>query len=231
MKRTLILLGMASLALTACNHENTTTYNQNTATNTTATDHTTETNNRAAYQEQNQNSSPEMANSFTSKTATAAKEQQGYNNMENRADDVRNSSNYSQEANVRAGGKAAATSSRPNEMQIIDGEVNGELRNILNPEQYKAYESKPGDYLATGPTQDNVKREIKRDGDEITVKTGDIKVKAEPGKSKVETKSYESKIKGDERKYKSKTSDTKMKSEPGKAKYESGKTKIKVQED
>ncbi|MGV3589293.1 MAG: hypothetical protein ACO1OF_19960 [Adhaeribacter sp.] len=121
-------------------------------------------------------------------------------------------------------------------MLLFLGNVTAAALSITNEAKAFANPNAPAEaafaYASTlTPYQDGsqANRQVKKSDEEITVQTKDgIKVKAQPGKSKVETATYESKIKGDERKFKSKTTDAKIKSEPGKAKYEAGDTKIKV---
>ncbi len=106
-----------------------------------------------------------------------------------------------------------------------------EPQSFANNSQHNSFEFNSNKYLSVYQDVSQGNRQVKKDEQEVTVQTKDgIKVKAQPGKSKVETATYESKIKGDERKFKSKVNDTKVKSEPGKAKFESGDTKIKVKD-
>ncbi|MDB5263684.1 MAG: hypothetical protein JWQ14_2967 [Adhaeribacter sp.] len=233
----MIVLSAGSLLLAGCNSEK-----KNTETTTTDTAITTDnasatdTDYEAEYRSRATRMSQRMATDLKFDTATEARVQQVYYDRERRLDEVRRKYNNQEQDTLNSGGVAAADDNATmntgmlQEMETIDVEINNELRDILKPEQYKMYEVKRSEYFNTAEATEDVDREITRDGDEITVKTGNIKVKAEPGKSKVETDTYESKIKGDERKFKSKTSDTKIKSEPGKTKYESGDTKIKVKE-
>lgn len=217
----LIFLGAISLA--ACSTE---------TKKTAHTEETTVTDNQAsAGQADYEAEARDRANRMATRMATdlqfdpstQTKVEGVYYNRNRRVAEIH--SRYHMTGTNQSGGLAADadTTGLYSEIKAIDVETDNELRNILSPEQYKSYETNRSVYFS-----DDVTRDVEVDGEEIKVKSGDIKVKAGPGESKVETSTYESKVEGDESKFK--TKDTKIKSEPGKTKYENEDVKIKIKE-
>jgi hypothetical protein len=221
MKRLCIMLFVGSFALAACNRETKTTETTETTTMTGENAAAGEADYQAEYRDRANRMASQMSTDMQLDTTAQSQVEDVYYDRSRRVAEIHNRYNF--KGNNQSGGLAADTTGMYGEIHAIDVETDNKLRDILSPIQYKTYETKRSTYFSDG-----IEREVKVDGDEITVKTGDIKVKAEPGESKVETSKYESKIDGDERKYKSK--DTKIKSEPGESKYKSGDTKIKKEE-
>jgi hypothetical protein len=243
MKKLLMLLFLGSATLAACNREAKTT--DHTEATTVAEDQTSA--GQADHEDESRDRANRMANRMATDmqfdTATQSRVEDVYYNRSRQLEQIH--SRYNMTGTNQSGGLATSldTAGMSGEMQAIDLETDNALRDILSPLQYKTYETNRSTYYADemnrdikmademnsqGQTQGTQDREVKTDGKEIKVKSGDIKVKAKPGESKVETSTYKSKIEGDERKYKSK--DTKIKSEPGKTKTESGDTKTKIKE-
>lgn len=220
MKKFLMVLFLGSATLAACNRETKTT-------DQTKTTSVTEDQARAGasdpddqYRNRANRMASQMATDMQFDTATQSQVEDVYYDRSRQLGEIH--SRYNMTGTNQSGGLAADvdTAAMFGEIEALDLKTDNALRDILSPLQYKTYETNRSIYYA-----DEMHRDMKRDGEEIKVKTGDIKVKAKPGESKVETSTYESKIEGDETKYKS--GDTKIKSEPGKIKYESGDTKIK----
>jgi hypothetical protein len=224
-----MLLFMGALSLAACNRE--TDKKEDTDTTTVAESQVQagEADYEAEYRNRASRMGTRMASDLKFDTATQSQVESVYYNRSRRLAELQN--RYHLQGNNQSGGQAAGadTTGMYQEMHNIDLDTDKELGTILSPEQFKIYQTNRSSYYdGETSTGDATPRDVQVEGEEIKVKTGDIKVKAEPGKSKVETSTYESKIDGDETKFKSK--DTKIKTEPGKTKYESGDTKIKIKE-
>jgi hypothetical protein len=219
MKKLSMLLLLGSLALAACNRETKTAEHTETTTVTEGQAQAGEADYEAEYRDRANRMADRMATDLQIDTATQSQVEGVYFNRSRRLAEIQ--SRYNMTGTNQSGG-LADTTGMYGEIRAIDLETDNALRDLLSPQQYKSYETNRSTYYS-----DDIARDVQVDGEEIKVKTGDIKVKAGPGESKVETSTYESKIEGDESKYKSKEDNTKIKSEPGKTKYESGDTKIK----
>jgi hypothetical protein len=214
-------LGACTRDKSAAENADSTAATESSATTTTTT--SAEQDYEAEYRDRANRLATRMATDYKIDTASQSRVRQVYYKRARRIAEIR--SKYNMTGNTVSGG--VDTTAYFGEIQALDQDIDREfqsIQSILSPEQYKTYESNRTTYWG----EDDMNRDVDVDGDETTVETGDIKVKAEPGKSKVETSTYESKIKGDERKYKS--GDTKIKSEPGKTKIETGDTKIKIKD-
>jgi hypothetical protein len=225
MKKLCTLLLIGSVTLAACNRETKTTEHTETTKVVEEQAAAGQGDYEAEYRDRANRMASRLATDLQFDTATQSRVEGVYLNRSRRLAEIEG--RYNIQGTNRSGGLAADvdTTGMYGEIHSIDVETDNELRNILSPQQFKTYETNRATYYS-----DDVNREVQVDGEEIKVKTGDIKVKAEPGKSKVETSTYESKVEGDESKYKSKTSNTKIKSEPGKTKYETEDAKIKIKE-
>ncbi|AKQ46543.1 hypothetical protein TH63_14345 [Rufibacter radiotolerans] len=99
-----------------------------------------------------------------------------------------------------------------NELESLNTNVDMEVKGLLTPEQFKAYESNRNKYYGyelKHKAQDGSKMKV--DGDEAKIKAGDTKVKRDGDESKI------------------KTDNAKIKREKGEVKYKSGDTKIKLE--
>lgn len=220
MKKLLMVFCLGSLSFAACNKQNDTNASADVATNDNTTIETaTIPDAEARYRTQADSFAAKMGADMQFDTATQSRVSQVYYNRARRLAEIRGKYNNNNQSGSAAG-TSTDTAGMSGELRSLNLAAETQIRSILKPEQYKAYEANRSAYQ-------EISRDIKRDDEEIKVEAGDIKVKAEPGKSKVETSTYESKIKGDERKYK--TDDVKIKSEPGKTKIKTDDVKIKIE--
>ncbi|MGV3504562.1 MAG: hypothetical protein ACO1O1_12715 [Adhaeribacter sp.] len=223
MKKINMLIFLGAISLSACSTETKTTDHTDTTTVSDNQASAGQADYEAEARDRANRMATRMATDLKFDPATQSKVEGVYYNRNRRVAEIEGRYNMTG-TNVSGGLSAEVdTTGMYNEIKAIDVETETELRNILSPDQYKSYETNRSVYFT-----DDVNREVETDGDEIKVKSGDIKVKAEPGESKVETSTYESKIDGEESKFK--TKDTKIKSEPGKTKYENENVKIKIKE-
>jgi len=219
MKKLFLVLCMGSLSMAACTREKA---SNDIDTNTAATTRPESveadgTDYENEYRDRALRMSSRMASEMHFDTTTQARVEQAYINRQRRLNDLRKKYNFEAEGNVRAGGTAPKnnyTAMNPEmitELKTIDVDIDNEFRSFLTPAQFKLYETNRANYWEDNQNLGSTQREITRDGDEIKVKAGDIKVKAEPGKSKVVTPTYVSEIDGEKRKFKSKVDNTNTK--------------------
>lgn len=216
MKNWGILLFLGCCALTACNRETKTT--ETTKTSAVATE--TQKNNTPAdaeYRKQANRTASQMATDMKFDQATQSKVENLYYDRNRRMGEIHNRYNWT--GTNQSGGLATGTDTTGmhGEISAVNRETDNALRDILSPIQYESYQARRSTYVPPFVTPE-ISRNIQVDGEEITVKTEDMKVKAGPGESKVETSTYESKKEGQKTKYK--TKDTKLKVKDNQIKVE-----------